>query len=111
MLDVGLPRLRMSRSFLQDIFRTVSLFSRGSVAGNHRQHFFDPAGSNTIAIPDRIEKNTRSEARKANFQQFRGKRSCERARYFFNGLQILLQENWPEVYDLIQFIVLSLIHI
>ena len=32
-------------------------FSRGSVAGDHRPHFFDPTGSNTITIiPNRIEK-------------------------------------------------------
>ena len=56
MLEFGLPRLRMSRNFLQDLSRAVSRFSRGPVAGNHRQHFFDPTGSNTIAFPDRIEK-------------------------------------------------------
>ena len=32
-------------------------FSRGPVAGNHRQHFFDPVGSTTITIVHRIEKN------------------------------------------------------
>ena len=56
-LETGLRRLRMSRSFLQDICRAASRFSRGPVAGNHRQHFFDSIGSNTITIPDRIEKN------------------------------------------------------
>ena len=48
MLEIGLPRLRMSQSFLQDISRAVSRFSRGlvgPVAGNHRQHFFGPTGS------------------------------------------------------------------
>ena len=29
---------------------------QGPVAGNHRQHFFDPTGSNTITIVRRIEK-------------------------------------------------------
>ena len=55
-LEIGLPRLRMSRSFLQDLSRAVSRFSRGPVAGNHRRHFFDPTGSNTIWIVHRIEK-------------------------------------------------------
>ena len=41
----------------QDLPRAASSFSRGPVAGNHRQHFFDPAGSNTITISDRIENN------------------------------------------------------
>ena len=36
--------------------RAVSRFSRGPVAGHHRRRFFDPTVSNTIAIPDRIEK-------------------------------------------------------
>ena len=58
MLEIGLPGLKMSRSFLQDLSRAVSRFSRGPVAGNHRQHFFDPTESNTITIPDRIEKNS-----------------------------------------------------
>ena len=57
MLEIGLPRLRVNRSFLQDLSRAVSRFSRGPVAGNHRQHFFDPTGSNTITIPGRIENN------------------------------------------------------
>ena len=57
MLEVGLPPLRMSRSFLQDLSRAVSRFSRGPVAGNHLQHFFDPTGSNTIIIVHQIEKN------------------------------------------------------
>ena len=42
---------------------------------------------------------THSEARKTNFQHFRGKSSCERAeKYFFNGLQIQLHinKNWPK---------------
>ena len=38
---------------------------------------------------------THFEARKTNFQHFRGKRSCERTQsYFFNGLQIQLHKNW-----------------
>ena len=32
-------------------------FSSGTAAGNHRQHFFDLVGSNTITIVHRIEKN------------------------------------------------------
>ena len=37
-----------------------------------------------------------SEARKTNFQHFRGKSLCERTEmYFFNGLQIQLRKNWP----------------
>ena len=36
--------------------RAVYRFSRAPVAVNHRQHFFDPTGSNTTTIPDRIEK-------------------------------------------------------
>ena len=75
----------------------------GIVPGNHRQHFSDRTGSNTITIVHRIEKKksvdkapTHSEARKTNFQHFRGKSSCERIkRYFFNGLQIQLRKNWP----------------
>ena len=54
MLEIGLPRLRMSWSFLQDLSKAVSRFSRGPVAGNHRHFFsirsgivivFDPNGS------------------------------------------------------------------
>ena len=38
----------------------------------------------------------RSEARKTSCNNFRGQRSCERTeRYFLNGLQIQLQNNWP----------------
>ena len=37
MLDIGLARLRMSRRVLHDLSRAVSLFSRDTVAGNHRQ--------------------------------------------------------------------------
>ena len=37
--------------------RAVSRLSRGPVAGNRRQHFFDPTASNTITTPDRIGKN------------------------------------------------------
>ena len=42
MLESGLPRLRMSRSFLQNLSRAGSRFSRDPVAGHHRQHSFDP---------------------------------------------------------------------
>ena len=37
MLELGLPRLRMNRSFLQDLSRAVSRFSRVPVAGYHLQ--------------------------------------------------------------------------
>ena len=60
MLEIGLPRLRMSRSFLQHLSRAaVSRFSRGPVAGNHRQHFFDPTGSNTVDYHPRADRKTR----------------------------------------------------
>ena len=40
---------------------------------------------------------THSEARQTNSQHFRGYSSCERTeRYFFNGLQIQLNKNWPK---------------
>ena len=58
MLGIGLPRLRMTWSFLQDLSRAVSRFPRGPVAGYHRQHCFDPTGSNTITIVHRIEKKS-----------------------------------------------------
>ena len=58
----------MSRSFLQALFRAVSRFSRDPVAGNHRQHFFDPTGTNTITISDRIEKTHGSVA--GNHRQY-----------------------------------------
>ena len=54
-----LPRTRWKLVFLasewvgvssQDLSRAVSRFSRGPVAGNRGQHFFDPTGSNTITI-------------------------------------------------------------
>ena len=51
MLEIGLPRLRISRRFLQDLSRAVCRFSSGLVAGNHRQHFFDPTGSSAIQSP------------------------------------------------------------
>ena len=54
MLEIGLPRPRMIRTFLQDS-RAVSRFSSGPVAGNNRQHVFDPTGSNAITFPDQIE--------------------------------------------------------
>ena len=57
MLEMGLPRLGMSRSFLQELSRAVSRSSRGPVAGNHPEHFFDPTGSSKITTPDRIENN------------------------------------------------------
>ena len=142
MLEDGLPRVGMNRNFLQDLSRADSRFSRGPVAANHRQHSFDPTGSSTITIPDRIENNvffsirwtvvvvfcpswikkvltviscnwapgeagnssgsilektpTHSEARRTDFQHFRGERSCERIEgYLLNGLRIRLRNNWP----------------
>ena len=60
MLEISLPSLRMTWSFLLliDLSRAVSRFSKSLVAGNHRQHVFDPTGSHTITISDRIEKIT-----------------------------------------------------
>ena len=55
MLEIGIARLRMSRSFLHNLPRAVSRFSRGPVARNHRQHFLNQTGSNTIANVHRIE--------------------------------------------------------
>ena len=60
MLKTGFPRLRMSRSFLQDLSRAVSRFSRGWVAGSHRQHFFDSTGSKTITIVHDLGKKKNS---------------------------------------------------
>ena len=40
-LEIGLPRPRMTWSFLQDLSRAVSRFSWGPVAGNHRQLWID----------------------------------------------------------------------
>ena len=57
MLKIGLSRLRMCRSFLQNLSGGVSRFWRGPVARNHRPYFFDPNEVNMIAIVDRIEKN------------------------------------------------------
>ena len=48
MLEIGLPRVRMTRGFLQDVSRAVSRFSRGPFAENQRQHIFYPTGLNTI---------------------------------------------------------------
>ena len=45
----------MTSSFLQNLSRAVSHFSMNPVAGNHRQHFFDPTGLHPI--PNRIENN------------------------------------------------------
>ena len=47
MFEIGLPRLRMACSFLQDLSRAVPRFSRGPFAGNRLQHFFDPTGLQT----------------------------------------------------------------
>ena len=40
----------------RSIQSAISRFSRGPVAGNQRQHFFDSTGSNTITLPDQIDK-------------------------------------------------------
>ena len=50
MLKIGCPCLRMSPCFLQDLSTAVSRLSTGPVAGNHRQHFFDPTRTNNITI-------------------------------------------------------------
>ena len=44
MLEIGLRRPRMTWVFLQHLSRAVRRFFRGPVAGNHRQHVFDPTG-------------------------------------------------------------------
>ena len=59
------PPIRLHKNWPQNeselsprsIQRSCSRFSGGPVAGKHRQHFFDPTGSNTITIVRRIEKN------------------------------------------------------
>ena len=56
MLEIGLPRLRMTWSFLQDLSRAVARFSTSRVAGNHRQHLFDPTGSDVITISNRVDR-------------------------------------------------------
>ena len=113
-LEIGLPRLKISCNFLQDLSRAVSRFPKGPVSGNHCQYFFDPTGSNTNALntffrSDRglypwwsgkpLRKTIRhSEARIINFLRFRGKSSCERTeRNIFNGLEIELHRNLPYV--------------
>ena len=114
---IGFPRVRMCRNFFQDLSRAllliaVSFFSIRS----EMLTVFDPVGSKTQcwrwlpATGSLLEKRetaqdiieswrklpTHSEARKTNFQLFRGKSSFERTeRYFFNGLQIQVHNNWP----------------
>ena len=51
------------------ISRAASRVSRGPVAGNHRQHFFDPSVSNTITINRPSDRNRRF---------FRSDRECNR---------------------------------
>ena len=57
MCETAVSRLRMSWTYLQDLSRAVSRFSRRSVAGNHLRYPSNPTGSNTITIPDWIGKN------------------------------------------------------
>ena len=58
MLKICHPCLRMTWSFLQDLSRAVSRFSRGPVAGNHRQHAFDSTGlQSPIGSPSWIKKS------------------------------------------------------
>ena len=58
MLKICHPCLRMTWSFLQDPSRAVSRFSRGPVAGNHRQHAFDSTGlQSPIGSPSWIKKS------------------------------------------------------
>ena len=56
MLKIGLSRLRMCRSSLQDLSGDVSRFSTDPGARIHRPHLFDPYEVNMIAIVDRLEK-------------------------------------------------------
>ena len=60
----------MTRSFLQDPPRAISRISREgpSCRNQRRQHFFDPTGTNTITISDRIEKTHGSVA--GNHRQY-----------------------------------------
>ena len=75
MWEIGLPRLRMNRrNFLQGLFRAASRFSRGPVAGVHRQHFFDPTGSNTIII---VHSDRKCEELEARLRLYRGFHSAE----------------------------------
>ena len=55
--ETAVSRVRITWTFLQDLSRAVSRFSRCPVAGIHRRYFSDPTGSNTITIRDRIGKN------------------------------------------------------
>ena len=51
-----------------------------------------------VTVPWSAVSELYAEDSPANFQHFRGKSSCEHTeRYFFNGLQIRLHKNWPEV--------------
>ena len=61
MCEVAVSRLRMTWTFLQDLSRAVSRFSRCPVARNHLRYFSDPTGSNTIKNPDWIGKNVFSD--------------------------------------------------
>ena len=51
----------------------VSRFSRGPAAGNHRQHIFDPTGSETITIPDGIENPSTFFRAKAHANELKGR--------------------------------------
>ena len=75
MVEIGLPRLRMSQRFLQHLFRAVSRFSRGAVAGvtpsarfrsnwvkydynrpsDRKKRFLGPIGDSNRIDPFRIE--------------------------------------------------------
>ena len=80
MLELCLPRLRMSRSFLQDLSGAASRFSRG------------PVGSKLIWTKLRLILR-----REDQLPTFSGKISCERTkRYFFNGPQTEMHKNWPK---------------
>ena len=55
------------------------------------------AGNSSGSILEKAP--THSEAKKTDFQHFRGKSSCERTeRHLFNGLQIQLHKNWSKAY-------------
>ena len=56
MCETDVSRLRTTWTFLQDLSRAVSRFSRCPIAGNHLQYLSDPTGPNTITIPDWVGK-------------------------------------------------------
>ena len=55
--ESGTYLLRTGQITLQHQSRTISLFSRCAVAGNHEQHLSDPTRSKMITISERNKKN------------------------------------------------------